>query len=57
MQNLIDTRISQNNSHNEKILIMQRQYTAEKDDIRRVYEEKLDELRGKMEQIVILLPR
>ena len=54
MQELIDTRISQNNSHNEKILIMQRQSTVEKDEIRRIYEEKLDELRGKMEQIVMM---
>ena len=51
---MIDTRISQNNSHNEKILIIKRQSTTEKDEIRRVYEEKLDELRGKMEQIVMM---
>ena len=54
MQNLIDTRISQNNSHNEKILLMQRQSIVEKDEIRQVYEGKLDELRGKMEQIVMM---
>ena len=54
MQQIIDTRISQNNSHNEKILLMQKQSIEEKDEIRRIYEEKLDELRGKMEQIVMM---
>ena len=33
---------------------MQRQATAEKEDIRRNYEEKLDELRNKMEQLVMM---
>ena len=54
MQQLIDTRISQNNAHNAKLLSMQRQSTAEKEDIRRNYEEKLDELRNKMEQLVMM---
>ena len=54
MQQLIDTRISQNNEHNAKLLSMQKQSTTEKDEIRRNYEEKLDELRGKMEQIVMM---
>lgn len=54
MRNLIDTRISQNNEHNEKLLSLERQSTAEKEDIRRNYEEKLDKLRNKMEQLVMM---
>ena len=54
MQKLIDTRISQNTSHNEKLLNMQQKAIQEKDEIRRNYEEKLDELRSKMEQIVMM---
>ena len=54
MQQLIDTRISQNNEHNSKLLSLERQSTAEKEGIRRNYEEKLDELRNKMEQLVMM---
>ena len=54
MQKLIDTRISQNNEHNAKLLSLERQSTAEKEGIRRNYEEKLDELRNKMEQLVMM---
>ena len=54
MQKLIDTRISQNNDHNAKLLDMQQHSSMEKDEIRKNYEEKLDELREKIEQIVIM---
>lgn len=54
MRELIDTRISQNNEHNAKLLSLERQSTVEKEGIRRNYEEKLDEIRGKMEQIVMM---
>jgi hypothetical protein len=53
-QKLIDTRISQNNDHNAKLLDMQQHSSMEKDEIRKNYEEKLDELREKIEQIVIM---
>jgi hypothetical protein len=54
MKGLIDTRIEQNNKNNAQLLNMQQQSIHEKDEIRRGYEEKMDELRGKIEQIVIL---
>lgn len=54
MHKLVDTRISQNNENNSKLLSMQQQSILEKDEIRRSYEEKLDELRGKMEQLVMM---
>ena len=54
MDKLVDTRISQNNENNSKLLSMQQQSILEKDEIRRSYEEKLDELRGKMEQLVMM---
>jgi hypothetical protein len=54
MKGLIDTRIEQNNKNNSQLLNMQQKAAQEKDEIRRGYEEKMDELRGKIEQIVIL---
>lgn len=54
MRVLIDTRIEQNNKNNEQILNMQQKSVVEKDEMRCSYEEKMDKMRCKIEQIVML---